>query len=170
MNLSSSLSCLLFASIVAGSSSPVAAAVDSPRTQDDVTAVAAANATCRVMSILAKKEGDGTIPKNLSALESQLRSDQFAAYKSFELVEQKSTAVNDAQDTSLAMKIGYAVKLKLLAATGPRLKLHLSLTSKGASKPLLDADYSVQTDGVLLVVAGQREGGRALFAFQCRAG
>ncbi|TPV92278.1 MAG: hypothetical protein B7733_26535 [Myxococcales bacterium FL481] len=125
-------------------------------------------ATCRVMSILAKKEGDGSVPKNLAALEAQLRSDQFAAFKSFRLIEEKAMRVNDAADTSLAMKMGYEVRLRLLAAPARRLKLHLGLTSKGAAKPLLDADYSVAEGGVLLVVAGQRDGGRALFAFQCR--
>lgn len=168
------LSCavMIASSIAMWPASSVAAPSSAIRSAASVAIEAApepAAASCRVLSIVAKKDGDGSIPSNLKALESELRSDQFAAYKSFELVEEKSVAVTNGADSSVAMKIGYDVKLRLLAIAGARLKLHLSLLGKGGAKPLLDADYSVQNGGVLLVVAGKRDQGRALFAFQCRA-
>ncbi|MEE9385941.1 MAG: hypothetical protein V3V08_21225 [Nannocystaceae bacterium] len=129
----------------------------------------AASATCRVMSIMARKEGGGKIPASLELLRTQLRSDQFAAYRSFELLEERRIVLRDGKGGFAQMKIGYDVKLNLLGRDASRLKLHLRLIAKGSAKPLLDADYSVLDNGMLLVVAGMRDRGRALFAFQCRA-
>ena len=96
--------------------------------------------------MLASKEGDGTIPKNLEFLQEQLRDDQFAAYKSFELIEQKALEIKLDQKSEVEFRSGNRLGLSLLGGDDNRLKLRLDLSGRDGKKALLGTIISSQVD------------------------
>jgi hypothetical protein len=137
-------------------------------------AQAADAARCQVHVVLASKEGDGTIPKNLSHLSKQLKDDEFAAYKGFHLLEKKSLGLQLDQTGSLKLKPGNRIKLTLLSASEKRLELKLDLTGTNGSSKLLSTTYSTASGAVLMVRAGKHTSGdvtgKLFLALQCAAG
>jgi hypothetical protein len=129
-------------------------------------------ATCQVHAVLAsKKEGDGGIPEKLRFLETQLKDDEFAAYKSFHLVEQKALTIKLNMPSEVTLTTGNRLSLSLLGNDDTRLKLHADLSSRDGSKSLLSTDYSMEDAGVLMIRAGSYThgdiAGKLFFAIQC---
>lgn len=121
---------------------------------------------CKVTAFLAQKDGDG-IPKDLKFLEEQLRDDQFAAFKGFRLLETKALRLGIEKPGLAALKSGYQLKLSLLGEDGAKLKLHANLLAPGRESPLVDTDYSIDDNGLLLVGGVRHEDGKIFFAIQC---
>jgi hypothetical protein len=121
---------------------------------------------CKVTAFLAQKDGDG-IPKDLKFLEEQLRDDQFAAFKGFRLLETKALRLGLEKPGLAALKSGYQLKLSLLGEDGMKLKLHANLLAPGRESPLVDTDYSIDDNGLLLVGGVRHEDGKIFFAIQC---
>ena len=121
---------------------------------------------CKVTAFLAQKDGDG-IPKDLKFLEEQLRDDQFAAFKGFRLLETKALRLGIEKPGLAALKSGYQLKLSLLGDDGAKLKLHANLLAPGRESPLVDTDYSIDDNGLLLVGGVRHEDGKIFFAIQC---
>jgi hypothetical protein len=135
------------------------------------TADAAGKANCRVHAVLASKEGDGKIPKSLEFLRETLEDDQFAAYKSFHLVDKKTLKLEGDTPSKATFSSGHKLGLKLLEST-PKLKLHLELSSRDGSKNLVKTDYSIDNNGMFMIGAGKLEqgeiAGKLFFAIQCK--
>lgn len=128
-------------------------------------------AKCQVHAVLASKEGDTGIPDKLRFLEAQLKDDEFAAYKSFHLIEQKALTVKLEASSEITLTTGNRLGLSLLGNDDTRLKLRASLSSRDGSKSLLSTDYSMEDAGVLMIRAGSHtyEGieGKLFVAIQC---
>jgi opacity protein-like surface antigen len=128
-------------------------------------------ATCQVHAVLASKEGEGGIPDKLRFLEAQLNDDEFAAYKSFHLIEQKALSIKLGVDAGVTLTTGNRLGLSLLGNDDTRLKLRATLSSRDGSKSLLSTDYSMEDAGVLMIRAGSyaHEGiqGKLFVAIQC---
>lgn len=128
-------------------------------------------AACQVHAVLASKEGDGGIPDKLRFLEAQLKDDEFAAYKSFHLIEQKALAVKLGATSEVTLTTGNRLGLSLLGNDDTRLKLRATLSSRDGSKSLLSTDYSMEDAGVLMIRAGSytHDGieGKLFVAIQC---
>jgi hypothetical protein len=128
-------------------------------------------AKCQVHAVLASKEGDAGIPEKLKFLEAQLKDDEFAAYKSFHLVEQKALTIKLDAASEVTLTTGNRLGLSLLGNDDTRLKLRASLSSRDGSKSLLATDYSMEDAGVLMIRAGSHtyEGieGKLFVAIQC---
>lgn len=126
---------------------------------------------CQVHAVLASKEGDTGIPEKLRFLEAQLKDDEFAAYKSFHLVEQKALTIKLDVASEVTLTTGNRLGLTLLGNDDTRLKLRASLSSRDGSKSLLSTDYSMEDAGVLMIRAGSHtfEGieGKLFVAIQC---
>lgn len=131
-------------------------------------------ASCQVHAVLASKDGDGTIPKNLEFLRGHLEQDEFAAYKSFLLVEQKALEIKLDKKSEVTFRSGNRLGLRLLGNDDTRLKLHASLSGRDGKKSLLNADYSIEDRGVMMIAAGKSELegklGKLFFAIQCARG
>lgn len=121
---------------------------------------------CKVTAFLAQKDGDG-IPKDLKFLEEQLRDDQFAAFKGFRLLETKALRLGIEKPGLAALKSGFQLKLSLLGEDAAKLKLHANLLAPGRESPLVDTDYSIDDNGLLLVGGVRHEDGKIFFAIQC---
>lgn len=137
-----------------------------------VTAQAEAKkARCDVHAVLATKDGDGSIPDNLKFLEARLREDDFAAYKSFRLVEKKSARATLEKAAEFTFSSGNKLTLGLLGNDETRLKLRASLFARDGEKKLLATDYSIEDGGVLMLSAGEYTDkdvtGKLFFALQC---
>lgn len=134
-------------------------------------AAAVKEAKCQVHAVLASKEGDGGIPEKLRFLEAQLQDDEFAAYKSFHLIEQKALAVKLDTTSEVTLTTGNRLGLSLLGNDETRLKLRATLSSRDGSKSLLSTDYSMEDAGVLMIRAGSytHDGieGKLFVAIQC---
>lgn len=124
-------------------------------------------AACKVTAFLAHKDGDGTIPADLKFLEEQLRDDQFAAFKGFRLLETKPLRLGIDKPGLAALKSGYQLKLSLLGEEGAKLKLHANLLAPGRDAPLVDTDYTIDDNGLLLVGGVRHLDGKIFFAIQC---
>lgn len=128
-------------------------------------------AKCQVHAVLASKDGDVGIPDKLRFLEAQLKDDEFAAYKSFHLIEQKALSIKLDGSSDITMSSGNRLGLSLLGNDDTRLKLRVSLSNRDGSKSLLSADYSMEDAGVLMIRAGSHthEGieGKLFVAIQC---
>jgi hypothetical protein len=129
-------------------------------------------ARCTVYGIHATKDAGaesdaGAIPKELQFLADELSSDQFAAYKRFRLLDQKSLDLALGKPGSATVKSGHKITLELLGSESKRLKMHLTLTGRGGEGSLLDTDYRIEDGGVLLVGGSVHEGGRLFFALKC---
>ncbi|HFE47190.1 MAG TPA: hypothetical protein ENJ18_17165 [Nannocystis exedens] len=128
----------------------------------------AASATCEIYTVLATKTGEGTIPEDLGFLASQLRDDQFAAFKSFRLLESKTLKLKLGATGAATMASGHQLKLRLLDAEASKLKLHALLASD--KRVLVDTDYRIESNGILLIGGVRHAGGKVFFAIRCRGG
>lgn len=128
-------------------------------------------AQCTVVAIHASKKAPAAstarVPAELSAFGAELQDDQFAAFKSFHLLEQQSSPVRSAKRSALNFRSGYSVGLKLVKKQGERLKVHVDLAKKGG-RSLVDLDYWMRSGGHLLLVGGNFKDGKVIFATQCR--
>lgn len=140
-------------------------------TPSEARAAEVKEAKCQVHAVLASKEGDTGIPEKLRFLEAQLKDDEFAAYKSFHLVEQKALTIKLDAASEVTLTTGNRLGLSLLGNDDTRLKLRASLSSRDGTKPLLATDYSMEDAGVLMIRAGSHtfEGieGKLFVAIQC---
>lgn len=131
-----------------------------------------ARAACEVHGILARKNGTSAerIPKNLTFMAEQLASDQFAAFKSFRLLESRTVRLqqgSSAQESQFGS--GHRVKLSLVNRDETRLKLHATLFSANAGRSLLDTDYWIRSGSIMLFAGGVHADGTLVFAIVCRA-
>lgn len=126
-------------------------------------------AACKVHAVHGVREGDGSIPAELAFLEDQLRDDQFAAFKSFKLLEAKTLKLELKKPASAALKSGHEIRLELLGSADKRLKLHAMLSDRRGSKPLVSTDYVIESNGVLIVGGPAYQNGKLFFAIQCAA-
>lgn len=128
-------------------------------------------AKCQVHAVHASKEGAGGIPDSLEFLEVQLKDDEFAAYKTFELIDQKALTIKLDKATEVTLATGNRLGLSLLGNDDTRLKLHANLSSRDGVKALISTDYSMEDAGVLMIRAGsythQDVPGKLFFAIQC---
>lgn len=138
------------------------------------TAVEAATvkeAKCQAHAVLAHKEGDGTIPKELEFLKAQLLDDEFAAYDGYKLIDRKAAKVKLAKASELKFTTGNRLGLTLLDNDDSRLKLRAELRSRNSDKYLLSTEYSIQDGSVLMIRAGSYTdgdiSGKLFFAIQC---
>lgn len=122
---------------------------------------------CKVTAFLAQKDGDGNIPAELKFLEEQLHDDQFAAFKGFRLLETKSLRLAIDKPGLAALKSGFQLKLSLLGEANSKLKLHANLLAPGRDAPLVDTDYAIDNNGLLLVGGVRHLEGKIFFAIQC---
>lgn len=159
----------LLASALAAVLAPTAAVASFGAATEAQAAVQKAG--CRVSAVVASKEGDAGIPKELAFLEAQLGGDEFAVYKSFYLVEQNALEITLGKTTEVKFRSGNRLGLSLLGNDDQRLKLHANLTNREGTKSLLAADYSIEDGGVMMISAGtfEHQGvpGKLFFAIQC---
>lgn len=128
----------------------------------------AKSATCRVNAVLARKVQDGPrIPKNLAFMAKELESDEFAAYKSFKLLDAENYQLEAGKKLERGLKSGHRVGLELLGGDAKKSKFNVTITKPGASKALLSTIYGIKNNGILIVGGLKHEDGRLLFAIQC---
>ena len=130
----------------------------------------AKTAKCRVNAVLARKVEDGPrIPANLSFMAKELESDEFAAYKSFKLLQAQDYQLEVGKQLEQGFKSGHRVGLKLLGGDAAKPKFSVTIGKPGSSKPLLSTDYGIKNNGIMLFGGLKHEDGRLLFAIQCRS-
>ncbi|MCY1006323.1 hypothetical protein OV079_12280 [Nannocystis pusilla] len=122
---------------------------------------------CKVTAFLVQKDGDGIIPAELKFLEEQLHDDSFAAFKGFRLLETKALRLGVDKPGLAALKSGFQLKLSLLGEVNSKLKLHANLLAPGRDAPLVDTDYAIDDNGLLLVGGVRHLEGKIFFAIQC---
>ncbi len=132
----------------------------------------AAKGVCKVHAVLASKEGDGTIPKNLEFMKEWLTDEPFDRYKSFHLLGSKKVDIALGKSPETAFKTGHKMKLSLLGGDETKLKLHLELTHQDRKESLFSMDYSIQDNGLFFVQSdGEHKSGevsgRIFWAIQC---
>lgn len=133
----------------------------------DVALAEVKSVACKVTAFLAQKDGDGAIPEDLKFLEEQLRDDQFAAFRGFRLLETKALRLGVDKPAHAALKSGFQLKLSLLGEASNKLKLHANLLAPGRDAPLIDTDYAIDDNGLLLVGGVRHLDGKIFFAIQC---
>lgn len=133
----------------------------------DIALAEVRSVACKVTAFLVEKDGDGAIPPDLKFLEEQLRDDQFAAFKGFRLLETKSLRLGVDKPAHAALKSGFQLKLSLLGEASNKLKLHANLLAPGRDAPLVDTDYAIEDNGLLLVGGVRHLEGKIFFAIQC---
>lgn len=128
-------------------------------------------ASCQVHAVLASKEGDGKIPKNLGFLRETLEDDAFAAYRGFHLIDKKSLKLEVDAPSQSAFKSGHKLQLTLLGGDDSKLKFHAELTGRDGKSSLIGTDYSIEDNGLLMIQAGKYKSGeiagKLFFAIQC---
>lgn len=120
---------------------------------------AADKANCQVHAVLASKEGDGKLPKDLKFLEKTLQADEFAVYKSFHLLEKKELKLKLDKPAGLSFKSGHKMELKLLGSDDKTLKYHLFLSGRDGKKKLVDTEYSIEDHGLFMTGVGEHKSG-----------
>ncbi len=132
---------------------------------------AVGKADCQVHAVLFSKDGDGKVPKNLAFLEETLRDDAFAAYKGYHLIDKKTLRLQLDSAAKAAFKSGHKLGLTLRGGDASRLKLHANLTGRDGKGSLLDTEYSIEDNGLLMIAAGRHTSGevegKLFFAIQC---
>ncbi len=131
----------------------------------------AEKAVCKVHAVLASKEGDGKIPKNLEFMKEWLTDEPYDRYKSFHLLGSKKVELKVSQATEAEFKTGHKMKLSLLGGDEKKLRLHLDLTHRDGKKNLVAMDYSIEDNGLFFVQGGEHKSGevtgRIFWAIQC---
>lgn len=131
----------------------------------------AAKGVCKVHAVLASKEGDGKIPKNLEFMKEWLTDEPYDRYKSFHLLGTKKVNVALGKSPETTFKTGHKMKLSLLGGDEKKLKLHLDLTHRDGQESLVSMDYSIQDNGLFFVQGGEHKSGevtgRIFWAIQC---
>ncbi|MGH1347333.1 MAG: hypothetical protein ACRBN8_37575 [Nannocystales bacterium] len=131
----------------------------------------AEKAVCKVHAVLASKEGDGKIPKNLEFMKEWLTDEPYDRYKSFHLLGSKKVELKVSKATAAEFKTGHKMKLSLLGGDEKKLKLHLDLTHRDGKKNLVAMDYSIEDNGLFFVQGGEHKSGevtgRIFWAIQC---
>jgi len=131
----------------------------------------AEKAVCKVHAVLASKEGDGKIPKNLEFMKEWLTDEPYDRYKSFHLLGSKKADIKLGKATETDFKTGHKMKLSLLGGDEKKLKLHLDLTHRDGKKNLVAMDYSIEDNGLFFVQGGEHKAGevtgRIFWAIQC---
>ncbi len=156
------------ATVLAGCLAPALAFGPLVLTPNVTQAAATDQAECQVHSVLAAKTGDGTIPENLKFLEEQLRDDQFAAYKSFRLLETQRLNLDVKRPKVAPLSSGHKLSLEYLGAKESKLQLHATLMSRTDDKKLFNAIYGIDNNGLLMIGGVRGDGGKVFFAIQCR--
>ena len=126
------------------------------------------SASCRVNAVLASKGGGGGIPSELSFLKKELSSDQFAAYKSFKLLDAQDYALKLQKLESKAVDSGHKVGLKLLGGELARPRVQVVVEGKNRDRALVSADYTIKSNGFLLLAGFKHPDGKIIFAIQCK--
>ncbi|MCA9720616.1 MAG: hypothetical protein H6713_26270 [Myxococcales bacterium] len=136
------------------------------------SAAEAETAKCQVHSVLALKTGDGSIPDDLKFLADQLSADQFAAYKSFRLLETKQFKLELNKPAVAAMKSGHKLTLEFLGSEPEtkKLRLRANLTSRTGEGSLVDTRLQFPSGGLLWVGGVRHDDGKLFFAIHCVQG
>lgn len=160
----------LVASVLATVLAP-AFAFGAAYTADVSEAHAADKANCLVHAVLASKEGEGELPKELEFLKKTLEADEFAVYKTFHLLEKKQLKLKLDKKGTLSFKSGHKMELTLLGSDEKTLKNHLTLTGRDGKKMLVDTDYSIEDHGLFMTGVGEHEAagkkGKLFLTIQC---
>lgn len=131
----------------------------------------AEKAVCKVHAVLASKEGDGKIPKNLEFMKEWLTDEPYDRYKSFHLLGSKKVELKLSKATATEFKTGHKMKLSLLGGDEKKLKLRLELTHRDGKKNLVAMDYSIEDNGLFFVQGSEHKSGevtgRIFWAIQC---
>jgi hypothetical protein len=122
-------------------------------------------ASCRVHAVLAQKDGNGTIPKNLGFLKEELSSPAFSAFKSFRLLGTEDFNLAKGKVSARKLASGHAMELSLLSADKKIIHLDVKLGS-ASGRSLVDTSYGIRPDGLVLFAAGHAKGS-VIFAVQC---
>ncbi len=126
---------------------------------------------CKVHAVLASKDGDGTIPKNLEFMKEWLTDEPYDRYKSFHLLGEKKVDVALGKPAKAKFKTGHKMELSLLGGDEHKLKLHLDLTYRDGKKSQVGMDYSIEDNGLFFVQGGEHKSGeisgRIFWAIQC---
>ena len=162
----------LVSSIVAAALAPAIALGAFYFGAEGVVQAAGAKANCQVHAVLASKEGEGKLPKSLEFLRTTLEDDQFAAYKSFHLVDKKTLKLVGSKTGNAQFNSGHKLGLTLLEGdANPKLKLRLELSGRDGESNLLKTDYSIEDNGLVMIAAGKHThadvDGKLFFAIQC---
>jgi len=164
-----SLLSLALSSVLAPAAVFGAVATTSPAAQ--AAPKTAKKAMCKVHAVLASKEGDGKIPKNLEFMKEWLTDEPYDRYKSFHLLGTKKADLQLAKATKAEFKTGHKMELSLLGGDENKLKLHLDLTHRDGKKNLVAMDYSIEDNGLFFVQGGEHKSGevtgRIFWAIQC---
>jgi len=128
-------------------------------------------AKCKYSAVFLAKEGDGKIPAELEFLRPQLESDEFAVYKYYQLVDEKTLKLKLETPSEATFKTGHKLKLTLRGGDDKKLKLHADLSSRDGTKSLVGTEYSIEDDALLMFRVGKyTEGertGTLVFVGQC---
>jgi hypothetical protein len=138
---------------------------------DSSPAEAAAKAACRVHAVLADKQTEAPLPKELEFLRETLKDDQFAAYKGFHLVDKQTLALTEGSAAQASFGSGHKLALTLRGSDDKRVRLHLELTNRDGQGKLVATDYSIEDNGLFMIQAGSHTKGKIegklFFAIQC---
>ncbi|MCA9691655.1 MAG: hypothetical protein KC636_18765 [Myxococcales bacterium] len=127
-----------------------------------------AKAECQLYSVHALRTGDGTIPDDLKFLESQLRGDDFAAFKSFKLLETKRLSLDLKAPVTTAAKSGHKLTLEYLGTERAKLKLRAKLLDRRGETSLLAADLLLVENGLVWLGGVTHGEGKLFFGLHCR--
>jgi hypothetical protein len=124
---------------------------------------------CRCLAILATKSAGGgaRIPSNLEFMAGDLGDDQFAAFKSFKLLEEHTLTLTDKGKQNADFATKHRLSLSLLEVSGAKLKLHINLQAPDQPRPQVDLDAWLVSGGLLLFVGGSAQDGKLIFATRC---
>lgn len=125
-------------------------------------------AKCDLHAVHLTKQGDGSIPPELSFLERELRDDQFVAYKGFRLLERKDVVIAAKTPTKAAFRTGHNLGLTLLGGDAKRLRIRAALSNRSGDRTLVQTTYAIDDGGVFLLGGPSYNGGKLLFAIRCR--
>lgn len=128
-----------------------------------------ASMRCELWAVHAsKRKAKQRIPADLSSLRPELSDDQFAAFSSFRLLERKNLSSRMNHSSEQSFRAGYQMKLRLVQTQGNRLKVRVQL-NRGPSSGLVNLDYWMNSGSLLMLVGGNYEDGKIVFATRCRA-
>lgn len=117
-------------------------------------------AQCELNAVLASKQGDGSIPKNLEFMRSWLTGPLYSHYKSFVLLDKKSMSLRGKGPQEVRLTTGNTLKLRLLGVSKEKLKLKLELSTRtGADKKLVTTDYTIPDNALFFVQGGEYKSG-----------